>query len=138
MNVSRGLTLLEVLASVVLLTMLAAACLPLLQKATRTIAETQAQSSSEFLVIAEFADKLLKEPATFGVSDLAEIETLSLSWPDHPELEQITIEKFTAPMEQSGSELKEQLRGAWLKIECNGEVVYRWIPLPAQDLDTAP
>lgn len=130
MKLARGLTLIEVLASVVLLTMLAGACLPLLQNAMRTLDEERQQGKVPLLEIGRMADEVIAEPEKFGFTTggIKATDVLSLSWPDHPERGQIQVNVLPASdslEEQRGQAAR--LRGSWVKFTLGDQSVWRWM-----------
>ena len=75
----RGLTLIEVLASIVILTMLAVTCVPLLRQAAGA---RPIESSIDLLELSRFADAVLEEPTAHGIESFENVQDMELSWPD--------------------------------------------------------
>ncbi|MCI0362313.1 MAG: type II secretion system GspH family protein, partial [Phycisphaerales bacterium] len=95
MKNQRALTLVEVLASIVLLTILAATCVPLLRAAMRTLGTQDAESAS-MAELGLLANKLLDEPAAFDIEDLQAVQSTSIPWLEHPERDSLQLELLTA------------------------------------------
>ena len=128
MREGRGLTLVEVLAATVLLAILAATCMPLLQRAMRAL-ETIKQPF-ELLELAQFADSLLADPSAFGVEAPSQLAELQLSWPEQPDRSLITVRRLSASDPESDH--------AWLTFSCGGRAVYRWVPLEPEPEERVP
>lgn len=115
----RGLTLVEVLAATVLLAAMAAACMPLMQRAMRDLEGTPPQFDLHEL--SEVADALVATPGVFGVEDLTGVEQAQVAWPEDAGRPIIAITRLPA-----GEEKPDH---AWLSVTCGGWQVYRWIPI---------
>ena len=115
MRASRGLTLVEVLAATVLLAILAATCMPLLQRAMRALQTTK--PPFELLELAQFADSLLADPSAFGVEAPSQLAELQALWPEHPDRSLITVRQLSASDPESDH--------AWLAFSCGGRAVCR-------------
>ncbi|MHC4414373.1 MAG: type II secretion system protein [Planctomycetota bacterium] len=113
----RGLTLVEVLASTVLLAILAATCMPLLRQAMRVLHEPE--SSFEMFDVSQFADRFIVHPGPGGIKLLSEGDQLELPWPEHPDRAPITVRRMTAGETDTGR--------AWLTFSCEGRSVSRWV-----------
>ncbi len=116
----RGLTLLEVLASAVLLAVLAAACVPLLAAAMRDLEEVQ--PPFEYVELVEFVDSVLAEcSATELEADESEIQ-----WPatvgDRPS---VRVRRLKA---------EPDARHAWLVFSAGPWAVCRWVEVPGEEL----
>lgn len=129
MRSHRALTLIEVLASTVLLTMLAATCMPLLQRAMRTLEEDPASLAAPIIDLEQLADEFL---ADLGRQAVDPTQTAELSWSAHPELAPVQVQLLVGGDESSGND-DARLRGRWLKVSCAACSVLRWIPEPAQE-----
>lgn len=122
MKSQRALTLIEVLASTVLLTMIAATCVPLLRQASEAAREPV--RSIDLADLAEFADRL--------VADADAMETLGgqtqpeVPWPDLPERPPVVITRFDA----TGGE--SELNHTWLTFTCDGWSVSRWLAVETE------
>lgn len=119
----RGLTLLEVIAATTLLTVVVAACLPMLAEARRW-AESQ-QKTETLNELMRVADDFLADPAKYGINPddlskpgfVAEISTDSVA--DH--LGIVSIQLLTAAYADH----------AWLRFDAVGRSVFRYSALPA-------
>lgn len=119
----RGLTLLEVIAATALLTVVVAACLPMLAEARRW-AECQ-QKTETLSELMRVADDFLVDPSKYGVNPddvtkpgfVAEISTDSIS--DH--LGIVSIRLLTA----AGAD------HVWLRFDAVGRSVLRYSTLSA-------
>ena len=119
MRERRGQTLIEVLAATVLLAILAATCMPLLQRAMRALQTTK--PPFELLELAQFADSLVADPSAFGVEAPSQLAELQLPWPEHHDRPLITVRRLSTSDPESDH--------AWLTFSCGGGAVYRWVPL---------
>lgn len=128
----RALTLIEVLASIVLLTILAGSCVPLLQRAMRTLGEQQPRSVS-MVELGLLANKLMQEPATFSIDDLSKLDSLSLPCPEHPDRDPVEVKLLTAAESVDVKPSEERIPGIWLRLACDGQVIYRWLPAPPEE-----
>ncbi len=120
----RGLTLLEVLASTVLLTMLASACLPLLRQAMSDLRPTDEPFA--LVELTQLAELFLADPSAFGVESLPlQLDELHLPWPEQPDRSPITVRRWSAdaPPPDHG----------WLSFSCEGQRIFRWLAVEADD-----
>ena len=85
------MTLIEVLASTVLLTMLAATCVPLLQGAMRTLKENTATSAAAITDLEQFADEFLADLGEQG-SSLEPTETAQVIRSAHSDLGPVQVQ----------------------------------------------
>ncbi len=116
----RGLTLLEVLASTVLLTMLAWACVPLLRKAMNDLRQPDEQFA--LVELTQLAERFLVDPAAFGVeSPPSERDELHLSWPEQSDRSPVIVRRLSA---QAGPH-----DHAWLSFTGEGQRIFRWIAI---------
>ena len=116
----RGLTLLEVLASTVLLTMLAWACVPLLRQAMNDL--RQMNEPFSLLELTQLAEVFLADPSAFGVeSPPSELDELHLPWPEHPDRLPVIVHRLSAGV--------EPLDHAWLSFRSEGQRIFRWIAI---------
>ncbi len=115
----RGLTLLEVLASAVLLAVLAAACVPLLAAAMRDLEE--AQPPFEYGELVEFVDSVLAE----GSLNAIEADESEIQWPatggDRPS---VRVRRLMA---------EPDARHAWLVFSADPWAVCRWVEIPDEE-----
>ena len=117
MSARSGLTLLEVLASLVLLTLIAAATVPVLMAAVGALKEPPARAGVTEL--AELAERLIEDPAAFGYG--AELPAAgTIAWPQHPGRAPARFEVL-APQDT-------EIEHAWLALEVEGTAVFRWLP----------
>ena len=121
----KGLTLLEVLAATVLLSMIAAACVPLLQQAMRHL-HTPIESISIF-DLAELADAFVADPAQFNVESIQSMDDeLPLPWPNFTDRPGILVHPMMAD--------DPAVNHTWLRFSCADRSVYRWITVdPEQE-----
>ena len=122
----RGLTLIEVLASVVLLALVASACIPLLQRSMRIVSASSCNRSDFQIELAQLVQSIFESPSDFDIPNLAEVELISVAWPGNPEREPVKIERLVG-RGQLDEELK-RLQGSWLRISYSGQTMHRWIP----------
>ena len=126
--VRRGLTLIEVLASLVLLSLIASACIPLLQRSMR-IAGNSSQDQPGFEIeLARLADSMFEKPSEFGISEIEKLENALIGWPDDPARGQVLVERLAAAEKLSAEEDVKRVQGSWLRISYSGAAIYRWIP----------
>lgn len=122
----RGLTLLEVLASTVLLTMLASACLPLLRQAMSDLRRTDEPFA--LVELTQLAELFLADPSAFGVESLPlPLDELHLPWPERPGRSPVTVHRWiadTAPPPPPDH--------AWLSFSCEGQRIFRWLAVEAE------
>ena len=124
-----GLTLVEVLASTVLLTLLAATCVPLLRQAMRALHETEPPVKLSELV--QFAEGFSAGLAGFEPESLSEQDYLELPWPEEPDRPAITVRRLIADDEDAGH--------TWLTFTCDRWTVSRWIAVDLEDdIDDVP
>ena len=124
MTARRGLTLVEVLASTVLLTLIAATCVPVLRQAMDAAREPT--RSIDLVDLAELADQLAGDPDALG--PLGAEGQLELPWPDQPDHPAVLISR----LESAGG---DEVDHAWLTFNCDGWSVTRWIVIES---DAAP
>ncbi|MEE9128652.1 MAG: prepilin-type N-terminal cleavage/methylation domain-containing protein [Phycisphaerales bacterium] len=119
----RGLTLLEVLASTVLLTMLASACLSLLRQAMSDL--RQMDEPFALVELTQLAELFLADPSAFGVESLpSQSDELHLPWPERPGRSPVTVRRLstdTSPHDH-----------AWLSFSCEGQRIFRWLAVEAE------
>ena len=118
---TRGLTLIEVLASVVILTMLAVACMPMLQSAK----SATHQDPRLTFDLGQLADAFIENPQEHGIQDIGVIDVIELAWP-----ETSMTELHRDPMTLQLRRIEDGDNGvthAWLVFEYEGATVCRWI-----------
>ena len=114
----RGLTLLEVLASTVLLTMLASACLGLLRQAMSDLRQTDEPFA--LVELTQLAELFLADPSAFGVESLpSQVDELHLPWPEQPDRSPVTVRRLTADAPSPNH--------AWVSFSCEGQRIFRWL-----------
>ena len=117
----RGLTLLEVLASTVLLTMLASACLPLLRQAMSDLGPTDEPFA--LVELTQLAELFLADPSAFGVESLpSESDELHLPWPERPGRSPVTVRRWRADPPPPPPH-----DHAWVSFSCEGQRIFRWL-----------
>ncbi len=115
----RGLTLLEVLASTVLLTMLAWACVPLLRKAMNDL--RRPDEPFALVELTQLAELFLTDPPAFGVESLpSQLDELHLPWPEQPDRSPVIVHRLSA---EAGPH-----DHAWVSFTSQGQRIFRWIP----------
>ncbi len=120
----RGLTLLEVLASTVLLTMLASACLPLLRQAMSDLRQTDEPFA--LVELTQLAELFLADPSAFGVESLpSELDELHLPWPEQSDRSPVTVRRLSADAPPHDHD--------WVSFSCEGQRVFRWLAVEADD-----
>ena len=119
----RGLTLLEVLASTVLLTMLAGACVPLLRKAMNDL--RRPDEPFALVELTQLAELFLADPSAFGVESLpSELDKLHVFWPEQPDRSPVTVRRWRADTPPPDH--------AWLSFSCEGQRIFRWLAVEAE------
>lgn len=114
----RGLTLLEVLASTVLLTLLASACLPLLQRAMSDLRPTDEPFA--LVELTQLAERFLADPPAFGVESLeSPSDELHLPWPEQPDRSPVTVRRLRADPSPHDH--------VWVSFSCEGQRIFRWL-----------
>jgi len=119
--IARALTLVEVLAAVVLLSILSAASAQMLGAVRDHIDHAPGIVLSELTI---FADTFMEEPAKFGVNALPENisdEELTVPWPDEPARAPVTLARIEPD--------NPATEHAWLAFRCGTLVVVRYIPV---------
>ena len=119
----RGLTLLEVLASTVLLTLLASACLPLLRQAMSDLG--QMDEPFALVELTQLAELFLADPPAFGVESLpSQSDDLHLPWPERPGRSPVTVRRWRTDAPPPDH--------AWLSFSCQGQRIFRWLAVEAE------
>ncbi|MCH8314449.1 MAG: type II secretion system protein [Planctomycetes bacterium] len=122
----RGLTLLEVLASTVLLTMLASACLPLLRQAMSDLRQTDEPFA--LVELTQLAELFLADPSAFGVESLPlESDELHLPWPERPGRSPVTVRRWRADTPPPPPH-----DHAWVSFSCEGQRIFRWLAVETE------
>ncbi|MCH8151426.1 MAG: prepilin-type N-terminal cleavage/methylation domain-containing protein [Planctomycetes bacterium] len=122
MRIRRALTLVEVLAATVLLAMLAAACMPMLQRAMRALgAPPPPDAPFELFELARLADSFLADPSTFSAKSPSEHDELQLPWPEHPQRPLVTVRRLRAQ--------DAEVDHTWLAFSSGKTFIFRWVPV---------
>lgn len=129
MRPRRALTLVEVLAATVLLAMLAAACMPLLQRAMRGMGAPP-EAPFNPVELAQLADSFLADPSAFGVESPSEQDELQLPWPEHPQRPPVTVRRLTAQDAEADH--------TWLAFSCASWAIHRWVPVDHNGQEPVP
>ncbi|MCH8825290.1 MAG: prepilin-type N-terminal cleavage/methylation domain-containing protein [Planctomycetes bacterium] len=121
MNRIRGLTLIEVLAATVLLSMLAASCIPLLRLAMTDLRHQD--ESFDLIELSLFVDEVLSKPTDFNLDleMIAQSSQHTINWPDSATGASIIMRRLVSD--------NPKVDHAWLCFTSNGQSVFRWIPV---------
>jgi len=119
----RALTLVEVLASVVILTMLTVACLPLLRDAAHGLERTE--PDAELFELSRLADEVVEDPEAFGIGALESVEQVQISWPEEPGREPVDVSRLQA----QSDEVRDAPDHCWLVFRCGGRETLRYLPM---------
>ncbi len=114
----RGLTLIEVLAATVLLSLIAATCLPLMQRATRDLSAAPVRPTWDLVELQDLMQLVAEDPLVYGVEMWPPIET-SINWPDAGSRPPIQLRRA-----------HETTDSVWLEASCEGHRVFVWAALP--------
>lgn len=129
----RGLTLLEVVAATVLLTIIAAACLPLLAEARRWADSTK--SANQIGALMRTADEVIADPIAFGIEAEA-MHTKGFSQvidpvqEDDPALGPISIELLASNNAPRDTDSGDHPKYGWLVFKLDSATIIRYIDLP--------
>lgn len=116
----RGLTLLEVLASTVLLTMLAWACVPLLRQAMNDL--RQPDEPFALVELTQLAELFLADPAAFGVESLpSQVDELHLPWPEQSDRTPVIVHRLSTDAGPHDH--------AWVSFTSGEQRIFRWITI---------
>jgi hypothetical protein len=126
MRRTLGLTLLEVLASLALLSMIAATCVPLLERAMRVMAGTRATDGPLVTDLAEVANSALNEPGKYQIENWQIVESFTIPWQDHAAREPLAVVRMTSGETETDS---QRINGDWVKFTFETTTIYRWIPV---------
>jgi prepilin-type N-terminal cleavage/methylation domain-containing protein len=134
-SVNRGITLLEVLASLVIIGMLAGVCVPMLRSAGAVIGEPpRTDDSKAQLGLEAFADAIMKDPAAFAIDSLDELTTAQIVAPEGATLASVTIIKLAADSED------HDFKHEWLVLH-DGEhraIRFHWPPPKQESTERLP
>ncbi|MCP3905290.1 MAG: prepilin-type N-terminal cleavage/methylation domain-containing protein [Planctomycetes bacterium] len=114
----RGLTLVEVLASTVLLVVIATVCLPTITAAREHLAADPDMVPVDLLGAA--ADEFMAEPESHGVESL-------------PDLEQVEITPSIGAVVVTRVEGSTDADHVWLRFSAGTTSVFRWVRLPEEE-----
>lgn len=118
----RAMTLVEVLASLVLLTLLAGASASMLRSAAQAMPREEDSGAFE---LAALADAVLADPVAHGIdTPLHELTSLDIPWPDHPARPPARLRVLRSDEPEADH--------AWLVLEWDGAAVSRWLALPEE------
>lgn len=116
----RGLTLLEVLAATVLLTMLAGACVPLLRQAMNDL--RQPDEPLALVELTQLAKLFLADPTAFGIEPpLLERDELHLPWPDQSDRTPVIVHRLSTDAGPHDH--------AWVSFTSGEQRIFRWIAI---------
>ena len=119
----RGLTLLEVLASTVLLTMLAWACVPLLRQAMNDL--RQMDEPFALVELTQLVEMFLADPSAFGIEALPSPgDELHLPWPEQSDRSPVIVHRLSTDAGPHDH--------AWLRFTNRGQHIFRWIPVEVE------
>jgi prepilin-type N-terminal cleavage/methylation domain-containing protein len=113
-----GLTLLEVLVSLAILTLIATTTLPLLRESSAVLADRE-PSSTVADSLPELADSVMKDPRVFSFVDGLP-EQGEVTWHDQPDWPPVVFRKMQDATEHDHG---------WVLFECGGFSVWRWYAL---------
>ena len=118
----RALTLIEVLAATVLLTLIAATCVPLLRSAVRAVrppVPPTDQAPFDRTDLETLADLVMVDPAAAGLA-LPLSDDTEIAWPDEPDRPAVRV-TYLAPAAEADH--------AWLVFDCGPWRVQRWVEI---------
>ncbi len=118
--IRRGLTLIEVLAATVLLSLIAATCLPLMQKATRDLAALHAPPTWDITDLQDLMEEVTEEPLAFGLEDWPPVAA-NIAWPEGGSRPPVDVRRIH---EVSGH--------VWLEAVCDDHSIFVWVVLPEE------
>lgn len=132
MSSRRGLTLLEVLLAAALLSLLAVACIPLIQKSLRVLDSDRGTLHAGELSL--IVDQMMQEPAAFGleadlVQQVQQHGPVHIAWPDDSHRAPITVHALAPQRVPAGIDESDEppTTGLWLTFACERTCVSRWI-----------
>ncbi|MCH8825273.1 MAG: prepilin-type N-terminal cleavage/methylation domain-containing protein [Planctomycetes bacterium] len=125
MSSRRGLTLIEVLAATVLLSMLAASCVPLLRLVMNDLRHQD--EHFDLIELSRFVDEILAEPSEFYLDPdmFSESGEHTINWPESKIGTSVIMHRLISDDPKANH--------AWLNFSCNGKSVFRWIPVDNED-----
>lgn len=124
----RGLTLLEALIAVAILSLLAATSIPILRKSLAVLHEPPPEIRLDEL--ADLADAVIADPQAFGLEPdaFSALQPLILLWPDDPTRSAVHVLHLQPNDGDS----------AWHIFTCDGWSVSRWTALENTGQETKP
>lgn len=128
MTSCRALTLIEVLVSIVILSMLAGTCVPLMRDSMRSLRDPSI-TKGDIGELAAFADEVMARPTGFGVATWREVTELTLAWPQHPDRSPVSVSVGRA----AGIEIDH----GWVVFTCDGLTVSRWAHIEPEQAEAA-
>jgi hypothetical protein len=130
MRIRTGLTLIEVLTSILLLTMLGVTCMPLLQKAMRSLAAIQDRPPISTVEFQRVGDELILNPKKFGIPELETFTYATVQWPDTAQPGQVQVQKLISEPKPDEPPILNDFRihGSWIELTFEDQVIFRWIP----------
>jgi prepilin-type N-terminal cleavage/methylation domain-containing protein len=132
----RGLTLIEVLASLVIVALLAGVCVPMLQQAAGVMSEAAAADDSPLrLDLEAMADAFGADPASFGVGDVDAFSATEITSADFETIGSVSVERLQVPIAEEEGTFGHD----WLVFRRGGLLALRLHPLPPQpEQDASP
>lgn len=133
---SRGMTLVEVLLAIAILSAMTAAVVPLLTDALRSVERTQDDDPSQIVFeLAQFADGIVEDPQAYALDALPGDVVLPIPWHEpHEDREPVILRRIARASEPTAMDEGEDpardlaLGRGWWVFEWRGLVVSRWIP----------
>lgn len=126
----RGLTLLEVLAATVLLSMMAAVCVPILTSAMVAL-RGDSSSIADTSDLAQLAELFINDPSQFGFKDknaVLEHQQFTIVWPKQDSLRGKANADVAVRVLRAAQ--PDEVTHVWLIFTCQEQVLARWIALP--------
>lgn len=127
MTAPRGLTLLETLAATVILSLIAVACVPMLQDARASLEQPSAPAC-DLIELALLADAVMADPKAHGLEKSTDVAVLQ--WPQEMvereprlALRPVQVTVLTPSIDDPG---RHERRHQWVSFVCDGVVVLRW------------
>ena len=118
----RGLTLIEVLAAVALLSLIAATCTPLMQRSLGLLGRTA--HTIDVGDLGRLADLILAEPERFELPPLEELIEATVTWIDGEDMRLVTVRRIPTSA--------EGVDHGWIAVTCADRTVLRWIAVEVE------
>lgn len=138
----RGLSLLEALAALILLTLMAAALTPLIRSLDhpQTSPPPDPEDTAVLLELGRIADRFTNSPLEFGVAAEALVTPASplpemLTWPENPDRQPITLRRLLPDGQSAGASTRSH---CWILFEYQDISVARCVPLQTDAGDIEP